>query len=98
MTFHSIPYINRNLIVFLFSQDRFGEDLEAVVSSTDEEPEDKFAAEITPDVEQGFLKTLAALKRGDPKIYDEKANFSMKKRRKMFYQMKKIKQKPSDFF
>lgn len=39
------------------------------------EPADDFVEEITPNIKQGFLKTLAALKSGDPKIYDEMAKF-----------------------
>lgn len=60
---------------FFSVKDRFGDDFEAENSSSDEEPEDEFAAEITPNVEEKFLKALAFLKSGDPKIYDEKSKF-----------------------
>ncbi|XP_067946404.1 protein KRI1 homolog [Watersipora subatra] len=44
-------------------------------SETDSETEDEDAEELTADIEQKWLKTLAALKSNDPRIYDDKMHF-----------------------
>ncbi|XP_065331889.1 protein KRI1 homolog [Cloeon dipterum] len=59
--------------------DRYGEEPLKNFNEDDEESsstdEDDDAREITADVEKQFFKTLACLKKKDPKIYDEKTTF-----------------------
>lgn len=53
---------------------RYG-DVDLNKSDSDSETEDEDADELTPAVEQSWLKTLAALKSDDPRLYDDKTKF-----------------------
>ena len=53
---------------------RYG-DVKLNEDDTDSETEDDDAEELTPAVEQNWLKTLAALKSDDPKLYEDDVRF-----------------------
>ena len=53
---------------------RYG-DVKLNEDDTDSETEDDDAEELTPAVEQKWLKTLAALKSDDPKLYEDDVRF-----------------------
>lgn len=48
--------------------------------SSDDEEEDSDAEELTKEVEMDFFKTLACLKKNDPKIYDSEQKFFREKK------------------
>ncbi|CAH1242971.1 Hypp7014 [Branchiostoma lanceolatum] len=56
-------------------KDRYGDVALDDSSSSSSETEDEDAVELTPAIEKGFLKTLAALKSKDPRIYQQDINF-----------------------
>merc|ERR1712038_529271 len=54
---------------------RYGDVEDSEPSSSGSEEEDEDADELTPRLEKDWLKTLAALKSKDPRIYDKEAKF-----------------------
>nr|XP_022316218.1 protein KRI1 homolog [Crassostrea virginica] len=56
-------------------RDRYGVDPELDEDSSSSESEDEDAEALTPQLEEDWLKTLAALKNKDPRIYDKSVKF-----------------------
>ncbi|KAK2178143.1 hypothetical protein NP493_560g01097 [Ridgeia piscesae] len=56
-------------------KDKYGNVEDDEFTSSDSEEEDDDAEALTPQLEKDWLETLAAIKRKDPRIYDQSAQF-----------------------